>query len=132
MVFRGIEDDEDRAGLIAFLGKATVEGGAAKMVEAGLIPGGIAEGQVPSSLRDATADQVVAELRHCGDAFHVTTKTGASFPFWETNVRLKVDTSERGPWPGEVVLMRSGMEGDRVSVIFASLDELRERLVERC
>jgi cytochrome c len=71
-------------------------------------------------------------IRHCGDAYHVTIADGAKFPFWETNVRLKIDTSPRGPKPGEPVLHRSRMVGDRVSVIFSSLAELRQSIAEKC
>jgi cytochrome c len=62
----------------------------------------------------------------------VTTVDGAQFPFWETTVRLKIDTSARGPKSGEPVLLRSGMAGDRVSVVFASLADLTALLAEKC
>lgn len=132
MMFRGIEKDATRANLIAFLRQALSEGGAAKVVEDGLIPKDMAEGQIPESLREVGPDQQVAAIRHCGDAYYVTTAAGGEFPFWETNLRIKIDTSERGPGQGKPVLVPSGMAGDRVSVVFSSLAQLRASLDERC
>src|SRR5947207_2657257 len=77
-------------------------------------------------------NQRIAEIHHCHDAYHVTTANGAKFPFWETNVRLKIDTSPRGPRKGEPVLHRSGMVGDRVSIIFSSLADLHGLIAEKC
>ena len=132
MTFRGIENDKTREDLIAFLRLALGPNGAAKVVEEGLIPAGMAQGQLPTNLSSVGPNQRITEIRHCGDAYHVTTADGAKFPFWETNVRLKIDTSRRGPKPGEPVLHRSGMVGDRVSVIFSSLAELHRSIAEKC
>jgi cytochrome c len=132
MTFRGIENDKTREDLTAFLRLALAPNGAAKVVEEGLIPAGMAQGQIPANLSSVGPNQRITEIRHCGDAYHVTTADGAKFPFWETNVRLKVDTSRRGPKSGEPVLHRSGMVGDRVSVIFSSLAELHRSIAEKC
>jgi cytochrome c len=132
MTFRGIENDKSRDDLIAFLRLALAPNGAAKVVEEGLIPSGMAHGQIPADLSSVGPNQRITEIRHCGDGYYVTTANGATFPFWETNVRLKIDTSRRGPKQGEPVLHRSGMVGDRVSVIFSSLTELRRSIAEKC
>ncbi len=132
MMFRGVEKDETRINLIAFLRQAMAEGGTAKVVKEGLIPKGMAEGQIPSSLKEAGPDQQITAIRHCGDAYHVTTAAGAQYPFWETNVRIKIDTSERGPGQGNPILLRSGMAGDRVSIVFPSLATLQKLLAEKC
>lgn len=131
MTFRGIKRDALRADLIAFLRKALVPGGAEAVVKEGLIPQAMAQGQVPPDLSSLGANQRIKSIRHCRDAYYVTTADGAEFPFWETNVRLKTDTSARGPNPGEPVLLSSGMAGDRVSVVFSSLDEIG-RIAEQC
>jgi len=132
MTFRGVENDDTRVALIEFLRIAMAEGGHEKVVEEGLIPKGMAEGQVPPDLTTVDDNQRVTAIRHCGDAYQVTTANGARFPFWETNVRLKIDTSKRGPKAGQVVLLRSGMAGDRVSVVFSSSAALRAALSETC
>jgi cytochrome c len=132
MTFRGIENDKTRQDLVAFLRLALASNGAAKVVAEGLIPSGMAQGQIPADLSSVGPNQWITDIRHCGDAYHVTTADGARFPFWGTNVRLKIDTSRRGPKPGEPVLHRSGMVGDRVSAIFSSLAELHRSIAEEC
>jgi len=132
MMFRGVKKDETRVNLIAFLRQALAEGGAAKVVKDGLISKDMAEGQIPSSLQEAGPDKQITAIRHCGDAYHVTTAAGAQYPFWETNVRIKIDTSKRGPRQGKPILLRSGMAGDRVSIVFPSLAALTKLLAERC
>jgi len=132
MTFRGIERDDVRNDLIAFLKRALAPGGGVKVVEQGLIPKRMADGQLPQNLSEAGPNQRVKAIRHCRDAYYIRTADGAEFPFWETNVRIKTDTSARGPKPGEPVLMSSGMVGDRVSVVFASLAEIKTLIAERC
>lgn len=132
MTFRGIEDDETREALIIFLRKALSEGGGEEVVKDGLVPQAMAEGQIPPDLSQAKDAEKVAAIRHCRDAFFITMATGQDFPFWETNVRLKIDTSERGPSNHDIVLLRSGMAGDRISVVFPSRTKLVNALEERC
>ena len=132
MVFRGVEEDQTRVNLIAFLRQALAPGGTAKVVKDGLIPQRLAEGQIPQDLSSLGPNQRIKEIRHCRDAYYVTTVDGAEFPFWEINVRLKTDTSPRGPKKGEPVLLRSGMAGDRVSVVFSSFAEITSLVGEKC
>jgi cytochrome c len=132
MTFRGIGNGKAREDLVSFLRLALAPNGTAKVLKEGLIPAGMAQGQIPADLSSVGPNQRITEIRHCGDAYHVTTADGAKFPFWETNVRLKIDTSPRGPRSGAPVLHRSGMVGDRVSVIFSSLAELRQYIAEKC
>ena len=77
--------------------RAMAEGGSAKVVKDGLISHDSAEGQIPPDLSSVGENQRIKEIRHCRDAYYVTTADGAEFPFWETNVRIKTDTSARGP-----------------------------------
>jgi cytochrome c len=132
MTFRGVPDEETRKNLIAFLREALSPGGAARVVRSGLISESMATGPLPEDLSSPGDNQRIKEIRHCRDGYHVTTANGAQFPFWETNVRIKIDTSSRGPKKGEPVLVRSGMAGDRVSVVFSSLAELNQLLAEKC
>jgi cytochrome c len=132
MTFRGVEQEETRKSLIAFLRQALAPGGTAQVVKVGLLPAQMAAGQIPGDISSLGANQRIKEIRHCGDAYHVTTADGAQFPFWETNVRIKIDTSSRGPKQREPVLLRSGMVGDRVSVVFSSLSDLTRLLAEKC
>jgi len=132
MTFRGIERDDTRSALIEFLRLALAPGGAEKVVKEGLISAAMAQGQIPPDLSLVGPNQRIAHIRHCRDAYYIATANGAEFPFWETNVRIKTDTSARGPKRGEPVLHRSGMVGDRVSVVFSSLAEMKALISEEC
>jgi cytochrome c len=57
---------------------------------------------------------------------------GAQHRYPEFNLRFKTDSSRNGPESGKPALLQAGMRGDRAPVIFASPDELKRFLVERC
>lgn len=57
---------------------------------------------------------------------------GATTPFWEMNVRPKLDTRATGPTPGRSVVAGAGMQGDRVAVIFSSVEEIKRFVAEKC
>lgn len=131
MTFRGIENDRVRADMVAFLKIAMGTDGFETVVARGLLSRQLALGQLPPSLAEAGPGERVSAMRHCGDGFFITTADGVETPYWETNVRLKVDVSDRGPQEGPV-LLRSGMQGDRVSVVFSRLDEMARFIKEQC
>ncbi len=132
MVFRGIPAERDRADLVAFLALAMAPGGAGTVVERGLVPGGIVRGQKPEPLAPTPPAAQVTKLRHCGDSYFVTTADGAETAHWEMNVRLKLDTRDTGPAPGAPVIVGAGMMGDRVSIVFASLQDLTSLVEDAC
>jgi len=132
MTFRGVPQNETRANLIEFLRLALAPDGTARVLKDGLISPRLAEGQIPEDVSSLGPNNRIKEIRHCRDAYYVTTADGAQFPFWETNVRIKIDTSTRGPKTGEPVLLRSGMVGDRVSVVFSNLSDINRLLAEKC
>lgn len=132
MNFRGIHNDKTRENLVAFLEVALAPDGGAKAIKDDLISASTAQGQLPPDLSSTEPSRRVTEIRHCGDAYHVVTADGAAVPYWETNVRLKIDTSPRGPKTEEPVLHPSGMVGDRVSIIFSSLANLQRSIAEGC
>jgi cytochrome c len=132
MTFAGIRDAQARADLMAFLQIAGKAGGGEQAVADGLIPAEWLRGAAPDPIRDAPPEARVAEIRHCGDSFFIKTEAGAVTPFWEKNVRLKIDSVETGPPPGVPVILGAGMGGDRVSVIFASLADLQSFVKEQC
>ncbi|MBA3520491.1 MAG: c-type cytochrome [Rhizobiales bacterium] len=132
MIFRGIDDDQARADLITFLEVATAPGGDEAVVAQNLAPREYVRGQAPEPLTPTPPDQQVTKIRHCRDGFFVTTADGTETPFWEMNVRLKLDTRETGPEPGKPAIVGAGMMGDRVSIVFSSLAELTKFVVEEC
>jgi cytochrome c len=132
MTFRGIQDNKQRGDLIAFLRLAMAPGGGQSVVEQRLILADTAEGQVPEPIASVGPDQQVTAIRHCGDTYFVTTANGAETPYWELNVRLKTDTGTTGPHPGKPVLLPAGMQGDRVSIVFADPAEISRFVEKRC
>jgi cytochrome c len=132
MAFRGIGDPGDRADLIAFLEQAGVPGGAERLVEQGVIPDAYLRAQAPEPLGNAPPHARVTAMRHCGDGYTIATAAGGESVYWEQNIRLKIDSSETGPPPGVGVIVGAGMQGDRFSVIFASLADLVALVSEDC
>lgn len=132
MTFRGIRDDKARGDLIAFLKIALAPDGAKTVVAQGLIPAEEARGQAPEPLKTAGPEERVTAIRHCKNTFFVTTADNKERPFWELNLRLKVDSSATGPSAGKPVLLPAGMQGDRASLVFSNVAEIGTTIKEEC
>lgn len=132
MVFQGIGDAQARADLIAFLEVAGAPGGGEQAVARGLLPAAWLRAIAPQPIGDAPPQARVAAIRHCGDSYFVTTEDGRETPYWEKNIRLKIDSVETGPPPGIPVILGAGMRGDRASIVFASLSDLKTLIKEGC
>ena len=132
MTFRGIKDDKARADLTAFLRVALGPDGARSVVARGLLPVQMARGQVPEQLDGAGLDQQVVSIRHCRNTFFVVTADGTERPIWETNLRLKVDSSRNGPKDGKPVLTQGGMQGDRASLVFSDAAQISAFIQSKC
>lgn len=132
MVFAGIDDPEDRADLIAFLELLSRPGGVEAALAESLFPTAYLRGPAPQPIRNAPDQARTTAIRHCGDSYFIRSEDGRETPYWEKNVRLKIDSAETGPPAGIGVILRSGMAGDRISVVFASLADLIAIIEERC
>ncbi|MBI1260614.1 MAG: c-type cytochrome [Rhizobiales bacterium] len=132
MTFRGIEDPQARADLVAFLEIAGQPGGGKKVVDEGLIPAGWLRAGAPEPIGEPSPEMRVTAVRHCGDSYFITTGDGRETPYWEKNIRLKIDSVETGPPAGTAVILGAGMGGDRFSVIFPSLAALKNLIAESC
>lgn len=132
MTFRGIRDDKARVDLIAFLKLAMAPNGAKSVVAQRLIPAELALGQAPEALEAAGAEARVTAIRHCHNSFFVVTADGKEHPFWELNLRLKVDSSATGPKGGKPVLLPAGMQGDRASIVFTDPAEIGRLIESKC
>jgi cytochrome c len=128
MPFSGVKDAGMRADLITYL-KAVAENKAPHPPTGG---GMMMGGGEPADLRKADAASQVASLRHCRDTYIVGTADGKIHKVWEYNVRLKTDSSERGPQSGKPVVTKSGMRGDRISIVFAAPAEISRFIRETC
>jgi cytochrome c len=129
MSFPGINDAKARNDLIAYL-QAVSEGRAPAATPQG---GGMMGGRgAPANLRQVAANAQVASITHCRDTYIVKTASGETRKIWEFNLRLKTDSSARGPVPGKPVATGSGMMGDRASIVFASPTEIGTFIKESC
>ncbi len=132
MTFRGIQKDQHRADLIAFLKIAMAPGGAAAVVKRNLAPQEYTAGQIPAPVKSLPPAAQVKQVRHCGDSYFVTTADGRETAYWEMNVRLKLDTRTTGPAANSPVIVGAGMVGDRVSIVFSKVAEIPRFIVEKC
>lgn len=132
MTFRGIDDPKARADLVAFLEIAGQSGGGRRAVDEGLIPVAWLRAGAPEPIGDPPPEMRVTAIRHCGDSYFVTTGDDRETPYWEKNIRLKIDSVETGPPAGTAVILGAGMGGDRFSVIFPSLTVLNNLVTEDC
>jgi cytochrome c len=132
MVFEGIADAQARADLIVFLEIAGTLGGGDRVVAQGLLQATWLRSVAPLPIGDAPPEARVAAVRHCGDGYFVTTEDGREMPYWEKNIRLKIDSVETGPPSGTPVILGAGMRGDRASIVFASLSDLKTLVKEGC
>lgn len=132
MTFRGLRDEKQRSDLIAFLKIAMGPDGAKSVIAQKLIPADEARGQAPEPLENAGPDKRVTSIRHCDNTFFVSTADGKERPFWELNLRLKIDSGATGPKGNKPVLLSAGMQGDRASVVFSSPAEIGRWIEEKC
>jgi cytochrome c len=129
MTFAGIRDAKARDDVITYL-RAASEGKAPS--GGGGMAGGMMGSTEPADLRKAAADSQVASIQHCRDTYTVRTRDGKVHKIWEYNLRLKTDSSDRGPSQGAPVIVDSGMRGDRFSIVFASPAEVSRQIQESC
>lgn len=132
MTFRGLASAKTRANLIAFLKQAMAPGGAERVVKSGLLSKELSDGRLPPVLKSMPTHQRVSDVRHCKDGYHLTTADGRVRPIWETNLRIKVDTSERGPTAGQPILLASGQGGDRFTIVFSDVAEIGRFIKRTC
>jgi cytochrome c len=132
MPFPGIENDQQRADLLAFLKQATQPGHApSQSVQQGGQMGGMT-GRGVSSLKNLVPEERVQTITYCHDTYKVTTADGKTRNFWERNLRLKTDSSDDGPQRGVPALVPAGMMGDRADAIFAAPEEISGFIKHEC
>lgn len=112
MTFAGLRDARDRQDVMAYLG--AVSEGKTKPPAAQRRP----------VLKNASIRARVASIGHCGETYSVSNAAGEMLKFWEPNLRFRTDSSATGPVPGRPVLLPTGMQGDRASVVFAAPGEI--------
>jgi cytochrome c len=119
MAFAGLKDAQVRADLITFLRTSAADAGLANK------EGTKSQARTRTpDLKKAPPESIVKSIRYCADGYTIGTASGREVVIWEFNLRLKTDSSPRGPLKGQPVLLRAGMQGDRASVIFSDPAEI--------
>jgi cytochrome c len=134
MTMRGIENARTRQDVVAYLEILASQNGRSSISQSdasGTSPRPKAPSDLPN-LKLLAPEQQVQAIRHCGDTYFVTTAKGATIPFWEFNLRFKTDSSAKGPPKGRPVLVGSGMQGDRASLVFTAPAEISAFIEEKC
>jgi cytochrome c len=85
-----------------------------------------------SSLKTLDPASRVQAIIYCGDTYRVTTADGKTRAFWERNLRLMTDASDRGPQQGAPALLPAGIMGDRADAIFAAPEEISGFIKHEC
>jgi cytochrome c len=129
MTFAGIEGQQARADLIAYLQTATATGAQAQAADQG---GMMAAPELLDLRREVGPNNRITSIRYCGDTYTVAVETGEAHQFWEFNLRFKTDSSDQGPPPGQPVLLPASMMGDRAFVIFAAPGEISASIEAKC
>ncbi len=83
-------------------------------------------------LADAPLDQRIDNITFCKGTYRVITKAGSPIKYREFNLRFKTDSSPNGPAPGNPVVIKAGMRGDRAFVIFAAPGEISGFIKTEC
>jgi cytochrome c len=128
MTFPGLQDRSAREDVIAYL-RSVADGKAPSAPQRG---GGMMAEPTRPNLKQAPPQGQVVAIHHCADSFAIKTADGKTNKVWEFNLRFKTDTSSRGPERGKPVVVGSGMQGDRASVVFASPGEISGFVKESC
>lgn len=126
MTFPGLKEPTQRHDVMAYL-KSVAEGNAPPSPRAGMNMR-----REPLDLKSAPPEGQVTSVQHCRDTYTIGTADGQTQKIWEFNLRLKTDSSARGPRPGKPVVIGAGMQGDRASLVFASPREISVFIKESC
>jgi len=128
MTFPGVRDMQARQDLIAYLKAVADNNAPAREASAGM------RGMHASrlDLKKAPPKGSVTSITYCGDTYTVGTADGNRQKIWEFNLRFKSDSGKLGPAPGKPVVVGSGMQGDRASIVFASPGEISDAIKQSC
>jgi cytochrome c len=127
MTFAGLQDPSAREDVIAYL-KAVADGKALPAPQRG----GMMAEPVRADLKQAPREGQVVAIQRCADSYSIKTADGTTNKVWEFNLRYKTDSSSLGPQRGKPVIVGAGMQGDRASVVFATIGEISTFVKESC
>ena len=81
-------------------------------------------GALTLNLKTIGPMQEVVSIRSSNNGYQLTMASGATASFSEFNLQFKTDSSERGPFKSRPVLLPTGMQGDRATIVFSDPSEI--------
>ena len=128
MTFPGVQEGAARQDLIAYL-KAVSEGKAPAPTQR---RGGMMGEPTKENLKNAPPHGQGTLITHCRDSYTIETADGKVNKAWGFNLRFKTDSGDVGTQRGKPVIVGSGMQCDRASVVFAAPGEISGFIRESC
>jgi cytochrome c len=77
-------------------------------------------------------ERTVQAVKYCRGKYFVATAAGDVLEFPEFNLRIKSDSSDKGPHEGKPALLSAAMMGDRAFLIFSDPAEISRYIEKSC
>lgn len=100
--------------------------------QGGMMGGGMMGQREMANLKELSPERTVQAVKYCKGQYFVSTAAGDVLEFSEFNLRLKSDSSDRGPHQGKPALLPAGMMGDRAFLIFSDPIEISTYIEKKC
>jgi cytochrome c len=85
-----------------------------------------------ANLKELPPERAVQAVRYCKGRYLVSTAAGDALEFSEFNLRIKSDSSDKGPHQGKPALLPAAMMGDRAFLIFSDPAEISSYIEKKC
>lgn len=95
-------------------------------------PGGMMGQREMANLKELPPERAVQAVRYCRGRYLVSTVAGDALEFSEFNLRIKSDSSDKGPHQGKPALLPAAMMGDRAFLIFSDPTEISSYIEKKC
>lgn len=85
-----------------------------------------------ADLKKLLPERAVQAVKYCKGRYFVSTAAGDVLEFSEFNLRIKSDSSDKGPHQGKPALLPAAMMGDRAFLIFSDPAEISQYIEKKC
>ncbi|NJO34503.1 MAG: hypothetical protein HC869_16595 [Rhodospirillales bacterium] len=94
--------------------------------------GGMMGQREMANLKELLPARAVQAVKYCKGQYFVSTAAGDVLVFSEFNLRIKSDSSDKGPQQGKPALLPAAMMGDRAFLVFADPAEISSYVEKKC
>ena len=85
-----------------------------------------------TDLKKLPPERAVQAVKYCKGQYLVSTAAGDVLEFSEFNLRIKSDSTNKGPQQGKPALLPAAMMGDRAFLIFSDPVEISSYIEKKC